>query len=215
MSGAISGSGSLVKDNTGTLTLTAANSYTGATSVNGGILSLGDGTANTSLADASDMILATGAVLNLNFTGTDTIDELFLGGLQVASGTWGATGSGATNIDDTYFTGTGTLTVGVAGPAYDIWAYDAALTGANININANSDGDSLVNLLEFAFGTDPNTSDASVMSIDGSSFTPGLPTVNTDFAPLLRVKARFIRLVDHANSGITYTAQFSHDLNET
>ena len=31
------------------------------------------------------------------------------------------------------------------------------------------------------------------------------------FAPF-SVQARFIRLVDHANSGITYTAQFSHDL---
>jgi hypothetical protein len=45
----------------------------------------------------------------------------------------------------------------------------------------------------------------------GGSFTPGAPIVDVAFAPF-SVKARFIRLVDHANSGITYTAQFSHDL---
>ncbi|MGJ8654718.1 MAG: M60 family peptidase N-terminal accessory domain-containing protein [Opitutaceae bacterium] len=77
--------------------------------------------------------------------------------------------------------------------------------------SANPDSDSLNNFLEFAFGTDPNVSDATAMTLNGSSFTPGLPIVNADFAPL-SVKARFIRLVDHASNGIIYTAQFSHDL---
>lgn len=78
---------------------------------------------------------------------------------------------------------------------------------------ANPDSDSLVNLLEFAFGTDPNVSDAGALIVNeiGGTFTPGTPIVDIAFSPL-SAKARFIRRVDHASSGITYTAQFSHDL---
>lgn len=81
---------------------------------------------------------------------------------------------------------------------------------------ANPDLDTLVNLLEFAFGTDPTVNDASAMTVNeaGGTFTPGTPIVDIDFDPL-SVKARFIRRVDHATSGITYTAQFTNELNTT
>ncbi|MDB4345838.1 hypothetical protein OAA45_00770 [bacterium] len=87
-------------------------------------------------------------------------------------------------------------------------SYDNTGNAADL---ADPDTDNLVNLLEYAFGMNPNVSDAGSMAMNGISFTPGMPTVNTDFAPL-SVKARFIRLVDYPNSGISYTAQFSHDL---
>ncbi|MGJ8650350.1 MAG: LamG-like jellyroll fold domain-containing protein [Opitutaceae bacterium] len=87
-------------------------------------------------------------------------------------------------------------------------SYDNTSNAAD---TADSDIDSSVNLLEYAFGTNPNVSDASTMAINGTSFTPGAPIVIIDFSPL-SVKARFIRLEDHLNSGIGYTAQFSHDL---
>ena len=93
------------------------------------------------------------------------------------------------------------------------WNYfgDSSNSGDGAD-TANPDTDSLVNLLEFAFGTNPNLSDASALTVDGGgSFTPGTPIVDVAFTPL-SVKACFIRLVDHTNSGITYTAQFSHDL---
>ncbi|MGJ8653867.1 MAG: carbohydrate-binding protein [Opitutaceae bacterium] len=78
---------------------------------------------------------------------------------------------------------------------------------------ANSDTDTLVNLLEFAFGTDPTANDAGALTVNevGGTFTPGTPVVDIEFNPL-SVKARFIRRVDHASSGITYTAQFSNEL---
>lgn len=41
--GVVSGSGNLVKDGDGTLTLTGVNSYTGGTEVNSGTLQVGDG----------------------------------------------------------------------------------------------------------------------------------------------------------------------------
>jgi len=56
-------------------------------------------------------------VLDLSCSGigaTDTVDKLFISGVQQTTGTWGSTASGATHVDDTRFTGTGTLTVTTA-----------------------------------------------------------------------------------------------------
>lgn len=103
----VTGTGDLVKAGPGQLSLTGTNTYTGDTQINAGILS----TATATLADAADVSLSTGAKFNLGFAGSDTIRSLFLGGVAQAVGTWGATGSGATNINDTFFTGTGILNV--------------------------------------------------------------------------------------------------------
>jgi hypothetical protein len=51
------------------------------------------------------------AKLNLSFIGSETIGSLFINGVAQPFGTYGATGSGATIIDDIHFLGTGTLTV--------------------------------------------------------------------------------------------------------
>ena len=103
----VTGSGDLIKTGAGQLTLTAASSYTGDTQVNAGILS----TSNASLADTADLYMLTGAKFDLNFSGSDTIRSFYLDGTPMAVGTYGATGSGATNINDTLFTGTGVLNV--------------------------------------------------------------------------------------------------------
>jgi hypothetical protein len=52
------------------------------------------------------------AEIDLNFSGTETIAALYINGLLKEAGTYGATGSGATFIDDTHFRGTGVLNVG-------------------------------------------------------------------------------------------------------
>jgi hypothetical protein len=53
-----------------------------------------------------------GAVLKLDFAGTTGVYKLTTnGGAPKPAGTYGATGSGAANIDNTHFAGTGTVTV--------------------------------------------------------------------------------------------------------
>jgi fibronectin-binding autotransporter adhesin len=108
VSGVISGTMSLIKEGTGTLILTGANTHTN-TMVNAGTLSLGNGTSSSSLYDLSTLSVASGAQVNLNFTGSDAVFYLNIDGSPAAAGTWGTTGSGATNIDDTHFTGTGVI----------------------------------------------------------------------------------------------------------
>lgn len=107
LSGILSGNGGVTKAGDGTLTLSGLNSYIGDTVVQLGLLSL----SNNCLNDASTVSLASGGKLALNFSGSDTIDHLYLGGIGMAAGTWGATGSGADHINDAFFSGTGTLNV--------------------------------------------------------------------------------------------------------
>ena len=100
----------LTKKGSGKLTLTANNSYTGDTSVEAGVLSI----TTAYLADAADVYLTTGAVLDLAFSGTDTIDQLFIDGVGQLSGTWGPTDSGADHESDLLW-GNGLLYVTTAG----------------------------------------------------------------------------------------------------
>jgi autotransporter-associated beta strand protein len=100
----------LVKSGVGTLTLTAANTYTGDTKVEAGTLSI----TNAYLADLADVYLTTNARFDLNFTGTDTIDELFFNGAGQLSGTWGSQTSTAVHKSG-FFTGDGLLLVTTSG----------------------------------------------------------------------------------------------------
>ena len=75
ISGVISGAIGLIKNGSGTLTLTGANTYTGATTVNDGTLKI---QANAFLTTARNYTIASGAVLNLDganrfATGNSTI----------------------------------------------------------------------------------------------------------------------------------------------
>lgn len=157
--GVISGAGGLVKEGVGTLTLSGANSYSGNTTVNAGVLSL----ASAFLADSSTVTIATGAVLNLTTGTSDTVGSLVLGGTTVPSGTYNSSHP----TYGSFFTGTGSLVVG--GNAYDSWTASKGLAGADALQGADPDKDGIVNALEFVLGGEPNPANP------GSNSTALLP----------------------------------------
>lgn len=121
----------------GTLEVDALGSFTATPNVRveGGTLKLGNGSA---LPDAAAVKISAGATLDLAAGITETVDRLYLDGAPQSSGTWGATGSGATHIDDTHFSGTGVLNV-LSAPVSATW--DAGGADQNISTALNWVGD--------------------------------------------------------------------------
>ena len=107
LSGQLSGPGGLNKIGLGTLILSGVNNYTGDTDVSAGVLSL----THPDLYDGSSVSVGPGALLNLTYSGTDTVRSLILGGIQEPPGLYNAADSGG------YITGMGTIQVAVPEPS--------------------------------------------------------------------------------------------------
>lgn len=100
LSGAISGSGGLLKTGPNALVLTGANSYTGSTMVTKDTLSL----ANVRcLSEKTDVYVSDGATLDLHFEGEMRIRKLYLDGKLQPAGTYSAANA------PKYIKGTGVL----------------------------------------------------------------------------------------------------------
>jgi fibronectin-binding autotransporter adhesin len=153
ISGVIFNGNGITKTGAGTLRLTGVNTYTGATNLNQGTLAIN----GTSIADATNLVINGGIVA---VTGTETVNALFFGSAQQASGTWGATGSGAAHIDDTRFSGTGVVSVTTA-PDFSAWAVANA---PGQTVSQDHDNDGITNGIEYFMG------------LSGSAFTanPGV-----------------------------------------
>jgi autotransporter-associated beta strand protein len=155
--------GNVVKDGAGSLQLTASNSYTGTTIVNAGTLeasadgalgfgkvmvqdgatlTLDGGTTQNYIADSADLVLSNSAVVNLNFSGTDTVRSLSVnGGATLKSaGVYGAPGSGA-QFEDSHFAGTGRIRV-LGTPSTTTLGSSGATTvyGATVTLTAVAHG---------------------------------------------------------------------------
>lgn len=112
----LTGNGETIKSGAGTLALTGPVTYTGNTTINGGVLSIGNGSSAPDLNNMSTITIASGAQMNLNFTGSDVVGALTLNNVAMPSGTYNA----ASHPD--FFTGTGSITV--VGFADGVWSSD-------------------------------------------------------------------------------------------
>ncbi len=100
--GPIRGSINLTKSGSGTQALNGANAYTGNTTVNAGTLAFGLATLPTN----ATVRVAGGAVLSLNFPGTNRVAGIVLNGASQSPGVYNAANSAP------YITGTGSLQIG-------------------------------------------------------------------------------------------------------
>ncbi|MGC4016909.1 MAG: autotransporter-associated beta strand repeat-containing protein [Luteolibacter sp.] len=207
----------LIKTGAGKMTVSAASSYTGDTTVSAGTLSLGAAT----LADTADVRIAAGATLELTHGVTDTIDELYINGVQQATGTWGGLSSTALHKTDR-ITGSGILQV-TTGPAaldYAAWASTYGLTaGVNDGLADDPDGDGRNNLEEFAFDGRPlsGATDSNVVAKLGAVGSEKLLTISLpvrDGAIFTSMSGLFgpSELVSAPIDGVIYHIQGSLDL---
>lgn len=110
------------------------------------------------------------------------------------------------------------FTLEVTENPYLAWAAENGLTGENAGIDDDFDSDGVVNLLEFAFGTDPTVPSPQMLEapvVDGSRVLnqrgrPMHEIVATAAAPDMKVL--MMRRISHAADGLSYFVEFSWDL---
>lgn len=157
-----SGQSSITKAGPGTMKLSAENFYSGHTIVKEGTLIL----EQASLNDTADVELeTTSTTLQLDFVGTDIIDELLIDGLLMASGTWGRIGHPTAQHTSSQITGDGVLYVAYG--TFTGWASNNGATGQTPGQDHDNDG--TPNGIEYFMGE------------TGSTFTimPSLDATNT------------------------------------
>lgn len=160
---------------TSTMVLSGRNSYACNLTINTGTVRIADN-ANTANDVSTVTIAASGAALDLTYSGSDTVGRLVIGTTELASGVYGKLGSADPVIGLPQITGDGTLTVGSPGVDFASWI---AGTFANGQVDPGKqgpaddpDGDGVSNLLEFAIeGQDPTVPNPSPGSFNGSTLS--------------------------------------------
>jgi autotransporter-associated beta strand protein len=155
-SGVIAGNLALVENGSANLLLAGTNAYTGNTTVNGGTLEL----AQPSLAARSTVTVASGALLQLDFTATNIVSGLVLNGVSQPLGLYNSTTS------PSYLTGSGSLLVAVT-VAINPTNITAKATGNNLNLSWPADHTGwrlLMQTNHLAAGISANTNDWGMVS---------------------------------------------------
>ena len=172
--------------------------------------------AQVTRAIAGTLTLTAGNILNLTAAATPAAGEYVL-----ATATTAITGTpttinynGITGVVsiDTVSTPKRLLLTVSGGTPYDTWA--SGFTPNPGLATENPDSDSLTNLQEFAFGTNPNASTGGSITytVGGEVSATGLPVAVNFADPGVDFRAVFGRRKDYIAAGLTYTVQFSAGL---
>lgn len=191
LSGALTGSGAVETQGEATSLYTLTDpEYSGNTTVNGGILSLGADNSSNNASTVS--IAATGATLNLDFASTDTVDKLFIGGVQQPAGVYEAVGNAGSGTEIAQITGTGTLTV-TSSPVAGYSAWQTA-NAPGQTVDQDHDNDGVDNGIEYFMG------------LSGTAFTstPGIVADSITWPMGATYSGTY---------GVDYVIQTSSDLN--
>ena len=167
------------KVQSGTVVLTAANTYQGPTVVNSGILKCD---APDALGSGALTIKAGGPKVNLNYSGTKTVASLTLGVVpQLVAGTYGSTSSTADFKSD-YFVGSGMVELIASTSQAYMLSFGTNVVGSTAAIGTPVGGAAAI-AWTVPFGTDPALLAPSyTLSVDATcpQPNPGVPTP-TDF----------------------------------
>jgi autotransporter-associated beta strand protein len=124
MTGAVTGNGGLTMAGTGVLSLAGGSSYRGNTTVQSGTLRLANPNTGN---DKSVISIAAGAVLNLDFTATDTIGALVIDGTPQPDGLYDAANTAG------FITGAGSLRVETPPPSSNATLASFAVSGSSLS----------------------------------------------------------------------------------
>jgi autotransporter-associated beta strand protein len=153
ISSVISGAIGLVKNGTGTLTLSGSNTYTGSTTINAGTLTANGGSA---IANASAVSVGSGAVFNLG--ASETVGSIAgAGNITLGSFTLTAGGDNSSTTASGVISGTGALTKTGTGAL--------TLSGAN-----TYNGTTTVSAGTLKAGSNTGMSSASTLTVNGGAF---------------------------------------------
>jgi autotransporter-associated beta strand protein len=156
---------------TSPMILSGANTYACNLTINAGTVRISNNS-NTANDSSIVTIAASGATLDLNYAGTDTVDKLVIGTTEQPAGIYGKLGSASPIIGISQITGDGTLTVGAGSSNFASWANDP-LKG-NIPgepANGDFDNDGIANIVEYALGLDPRVSSQPPGTLSGNTIT--------------------------------------------